>query len=113
MRTNTRKSIMLSLPLLAGALMAMTALSSCSTGPSRVSSTAPTVSYNVTGNDLRQANARAADYCDRFDQRPHLQSVQSGVATYSCGTSTAAVPVTPTPAAPPAGTSPIVGGPAE
>lgn len=113
MRMRTRTSIMLSLPLLLGALMAISALSSCSSGPSRVSASSPTVSYNVMGKNLSQADSRAADYCDRFDQHASLLSVQNGVATYGCGTSTAQVPAMATPAAPPAGTSPIVGGPAE
>ena len=117
MRLRTRKSIMLSLPLLIGGLMALDALSGCSS-PSRVSSTAPTVSYNVTGSNLTQANARAEDYCEHFDSRSRLLSVRSGVATYSCGgTSTAAVPSTTTPtyAAPtytaPTYTSPTVTSP--
>lgn len=112
MRPYTRKSVMLSLPLLAGALMALSALSSCSSSngpPPRVAASTPTVSYNVVGHDLSQADSRAADYCDRFDQHSHLISVQNGVATYTCGTATAAAPY-PTP---PAGTSPIVGGPAD
>lgn len=111
MRTPVRKSILLSLPLLIGSLMALWALSSCSSGPSRVSASSPTVSYDVAGHGLSQADSRAADYCDRFDQRSHLLSVQNGVATYGCGAATATAPYATT--TPPTGTSPIVGGPAE
>lgn len=84
------KTFMLSLPLLIGAMIAAGSLSGC--GPERVSSTAPTVSYNVTGGSLTQANARAESYCHNYGEPPRLLSVQNGVATYSCGSSTAAAP---------------------
>lgn len=95
MRMPVRKSIILSLPLLIGALIALGALSGC--GPERVNSTAPTVSYNVTGSSMTQANARASSYCDKYGEPSRLLSVQNGVATYSCGASTAAVPPATTP----------------
>ncbi len=116
MRPQTRKSIILSLPLLIGALIAVGELSGCSQ-PERVSSSPPTVSYNVTGNNLTQANARASSYCRNYGSGPRLLSVQNGVATYSCGASTAAVPPTYTapvyPQTSPPQTSPIVPTPAE
>jgi hypothetical protein len=103
MRPSTRKSLILSLPLLIGALMAAGALTSCG-GPERVSSTPAMVSYNVTGSNLAQANERAADYCRSQMVPPRLVSVQNGVATYQCGSPPATVP--PAPAYPPQ-TSPI------
>ena len=111
MRPQTRKSIVLSLPLLIGALIAVGALNGCS-GPEPVSSSPPTVSYNVTGNNLTAANARASSYCRSYGSAPRLLSMQNGVATYSCGTSTAAVPPAYTAPAYPQ-TSPIVPTPAE
>jgi len=102
MRPSTRKSLILSFPLLIGALIAVGTLTGC--GPERVSSTPAMVSYNVTGSNLAEANQRAADYCRNQMVPPRLVSVQNGVATYECGTPTAAVP--PAPAYPPA-TSPM------
>lgn len=95
MRPSTRKSFVLSLPLLIGALMAVGALTGCS-GPQRVSSTPAMVSYNVTGSNLAEANRRAADFCRRQMNAPQLVSVQNGVATYQCGGSVATVPPTTT-----------------
>ncbi len=104
MRPPIRKSLIYSFPLLIGALMAVGALSGC--GPERVSSSPPTVSYNVTGGSMTQANARASSYCSSYGSAPRLLSVQNGVATYSCGgSSTAAVP-------PPTYTSPTYSAPA-
>ena len=104
MRPSTRKSLILSFPLLIGALIAAGALTGC--GPERVSSTPAMVSYNVTGNNLAEANQRAADYCRNQMVAPRLVSVQNGVATYECGTPTATVPPAPASAYPPA-TSPM------
>lgn len=119
MRSSTRKSIILSLPLLIGALMALGALTGCSR-PERVSASPPTVSFNVTGNDISAANERAESYCRNYDASPRLLSVQNGVATFSCGsTSRAAAPPASTYSAPtysaPAypGTSPVSPRPAE
>jgi hypothetical protein len=106
-----RKSVLLSIPLLIGALMALWALSSCSS-PSPTASAAPAaaapagatppagaapgvVSYNVIGNDLTEADARAASYCRRYGVPSHLMLLQDGVATYTCSSSTAAVPSPP------------------
>lgn len=116
MRSSMRKSLILTFPLLIGALLALTALSGC--GPERVSSSPPTVSYNVTGNSMTQANARASSYCSNYGAVPRLLSVQDGVATYSCGApSTATAPPTYTaPASPQTSTprtSPISPTPAQ
>lgn len=96
MRLPVRKSIILSLPLLIGALIALGALSGCG-GPERVNSSPPTVSYNITGSSMREANARAASYCHNYDAPARLLSLQNGVATFSCDTSTAAAPPATTP----------------
>lgn len=111
MRPSARKSVLLSLPLLIGALMAVGALTGCS-GPERVSSTPAMVSYNVTGSNLAEANRRAADYCRNQTVAPRLVSVQNGVATYQCGSPVATVP--PAPAyTPPPNTSPITPAPVQ
>ena len=106
MRPSTRKSLILSFPLIIGALIAASALSGC-TGPERVSSTPAMVSYNVTNSNLAEANQRAADYCRNQMVPPRLVSVQNGVATYECGAPTTTVPPAPATAYPPT-TSPIV-----
>jgi hypothetical protein len=118
MRPSMHKPLVLSLPLVIGALIAAgSALTGCTPTSEPMNSTPPTVSYNVTGNTLTEANARADRYCSGYGVQPRLLSVQNGVATYSCGSSTAAVPSTtsPTVATPPAtvapaypGTSPVV-----
>jgi hypothetical protein len=98
MRPSTRKSLILSLPLLIGALIAIGALTGC--GPERVSATPAMVSYNVTGSNLAEANERAADYCRNQAMPPRLVSVQNGVATYACGSSTTTVPPQTSPISP-------------
>lgn len=115
MRSSIHKSLILTFPLLIGALLALGTLSGC--GPERVSSSPPTVSYNVTGNSMTQANARASSYCSNYGAVPQLLSVQDGVATYSCGApSTAAAPIYTAPASPQTSTprtSPILPTPAQ
>ena len=116
MRPSVRKSLVLSFPVLIGALMAVGALTGCGEEPERVSSTPAMVSYNVTGTNLAEANRRAADYCRNRTGAPQLVSMQNGVATYQCGSPTAAVPPAyPPQPAPvyPAQTSPISPAPAQ
>ena len=84
--------------------------------PREVNATPPTVSYQVSGNDISQANAQADRYCAQYGMFSNLQSLQpngsQSLATYSCsGTrvgratpqyygSTAPSPATPYAAAP-------------
>lgn len=84
--------------------------------PREVNATPPTVSYQVSGNDISQANAQADRYCAQYGMFSNLQSLQpngsQSLATYSCsGTrvgsatpqyygSTAPYPATPYAAAP-------------
>jgi hypothetical protein len=70
-------------------LAGLAVLGGCSpTERNRVSATPPSVSYRVTGNDISQANASAAQYCQRYGagaQYQGLQSSSSGnVAVYTC-----------------------------
>ena len=69
------------LPLLACAVLA-----AC--GPRQVTSTPPTVSYQVTGNDVSQTNAQAQNYCARYNRAALFQGVRASssgnVALYSC-----------------------------
>jgi hypothetical protein len=57
--------------------------------PREVNSTPPTVSYQVSGNDISQANAQADRYCQQYGMFANLQSLQpngsQSLATYSCG----------------------------
>ncbi len=56
--------------------------------PREVNATPPTVSYQVSGNDISQANAQADRYCAQYGMFSNLQSLQpngsQSLATYSC-----------------------------
>ena len=69
-------------PLLACALLA-----ACG-GPREATSTPPTVSYQVRGNDVSQTNVQAQNYCARYSRAAVFQGVQASpsgnVAVYSC-----------------------------
>jgi hypothetical protein len=58
----------------------------------------PTVSYQIAGNDLTDANNQAASYCSRYSATARLQTNAAGRATYQCvggtvpGTVVTAVP---------------------
>ena len=82
----------ITLPLLATCAV----LAACG-GPREVTSTPPTVSYQVTGNDISQTNVQAQNYCARYGRSALFQGVQPGpsgnVAVYSCdGGSVSAAP---------------------
>jgi hypothetical protein len=67
------------------ALIGVGLVAACSNQPRTVSATPPTVSYEVQGNDLSQANASASRYCAQYGMAPQLQSIQPGrVANYAC-----------------------------
>jgi hypothetical protein len=73
------------LPLLA----ALGVLAGCANDSHPVSASAPTVSYRIAANnDVSQANANAARYCQQYGASPQLQGIQQGpsgnVAVYSC-----------------------------
>lgn len=77
---------------------AVALLAGCaSSPPQQVSATAPSISFRVTDNNVAQADANAARYCQQYGMASRLQNVQQDstgrVATYTCGTSTAAQPV--------------------
>jgi len=73
----------ITLPLLA----TCAALAACG-GPREVTSTPPTVSYQVTGNDIAQTNVAAQNYCARYGRSALFEGVQpspsGNVAVYSC-----------------------------
>lgn len=70
----------------------LAALGGCSDADyNRVSATPPappTVSYRVAGNDISQASASAAQYCQRYGTGAQYQGLQASpsgnVAVYSC-----------------------------
>jgi hypothetical protein len=78
----------LALLAIAGGLGACTASHTASPPP-------PTVSYRVSGADLTQANANAAQYCRGLGSNAVFLSLKDGVATYNCGTLSRAVAATP------------------
>src|SRR6185437_15591949 len=75
------------LPLLAAIGLGL--LAGCANDSQPVSQSAPSVSYRVpSNNDVSQANADAARYCQQYNTGAQLQSIQPGpsgnVAVYSC-----------------------------
>jgi hypothetical protein len=95
----------LSLLAAAGLLAACTSPSE----PQAVAAAPPSVSYQVYGNDVAQANVQADSYCQQYGMYANLQGVQpngsQSIATYVCGgsrVSSAAPPYSSQPyAAPP------------
>ncbi len=73
----------IAISLLAG----LAVLAACS-GPPEASATPPTVSYQVTGNDVGQAGVSAERYCRQFGRSAQFQGIQTtasgNVAVYSC-----------------------------
>jgi hypothetical protein len=72
-------------------LAALGSLAACETHspPQPVATSPPSISYEVYGNDMAQANGQADVYCEQYGQYANLQSVQPNgarnVATYTCG----------------------------
>ena len=88
-------------PLIATAF----ALAACVESPPQVTATPPTVSYQVTGNDVSQANVSAQHYCQQYAQAAQFQGIQptatGNVAVYACNggqTNAALAPAPPPPA---------------
>ncbi len=71
------------IPLFAGLAL----LVACS-GPPQAAATPPTVSYQVTGNDVGQAGVQAERYCQQYGRSAQFQGIQmtasGNVAVYSC-----------------------------
>src|SRR5262245_52660901 len=88
-----------------GSLAACTGTQQVSSTPPTVSYNAPTVSYQVTGGDLTEANRQAAAYCQRYGGTARVRSATSTQAQYECLGTTAVAPataVTPAPVVTPA-----------
>ena len=72
--------------------------------PQPVAAAPPSVSYQVYGNDVAQANVQADSYCQQYGMYANLQGVQpnggQSIATYVCGGSRVSS-VGPSYAAPP------------
>jgi hypothetical protein len=84
---------------------AVALLAGCGTPPPQeVNATAPSISFRVTDNNVAQADANASRYCQQYNMSSRLVTVQPDsagrVATYTCGSTTAAAQ--PTYVAPPA-----------
>ena len=78
------------------ALAAVGVLAACTSQPDAVSSSPPTVSYRLTGNDTSSTNAQAADYCRQYGMAPQYQGMQASgtenIARYSCVASAGSAP---------------------
>src|SRR5690242_8587490 len=74
-------------------ILAATALlaAGCANGTHEIAAAPPSVSYQVAGNNVSQANARAVRYCQQYGLAAQLQGVQpsgsGNVATYTCTSS--------------------------
>jgi len=94
------------LPLLAACVV----LAGCSEAPQQINSSPPTVTYEVTGNDVSHANAEAQNYCARYNRHALFQGVQATswgkVAVYRCDS-----PAPGAGAPPPSSGSTVVGPP--
>ena len=89
------------LPLLAACVLA-----GCSQAPPQIKSSAPTVTYQVTGNDVSEANAKAQNFCARYNTHALFEGVQATswgkVAVYRCDS---AAPGAGAPPPPPSGST--------
>lgn len=92
--------------LAAGSLTACTGTQQVSSTPPTVSYNAPTVSYQVTGGDLTEANRQAAAYCQRYGGTARVRSATSTQAQYECLGTTATAPATVVTPAPVVTTAP-------
>jgi hypothetical protein len=74
------------LPVLAASVV----LAGCSQAPQQIKSSPPTVTYQVTGNDVSEANAKAQNFCARYNTHALFEGVQATswgkVAVYRCHT---------------------------
>ncbi|HEX9489823.1 MAG TPA: hypothetical protein VF930_06030 [Stellaceae bacterium] len=73
------------------ALLAIPALLTACSGPSEVAAAPPSVSYQVTGNDVGQAGVNAERYCQQYGRSAQFQGIQTtgsgNVAVYNCSRS--------------------------
>jgi hypothetical protein len=76
-----------------------------SASPQAVAAAPPSVSYQVYGSDVAQANAQADGYCQQYGMYANLQGVQPNgaqtIATYVCGGSRVSSAAAPYGAPPP------------
>ena len=88
------------------ALAEVGVLAACTSQPDAVSSSPPTVSYRLTGNDTSSTNAQAAEYCRQYGMAPQYQGMQASgtenIAQYTCvasagGATTGGYATTPAP----------------
>src|SRR5258708_28163546 len=73
-------------------LVGLGSLVACATQtppPQALTTSPPSISYEVYGNDMAQANGQADGYCQQYGQYANLQGVQPNgsrsVASYTCG----------------------------
>jgi hypothetical protein len=90
------------LPVLAACVV----LAGCSEAPPQIKSSPPTITYQVTGNDVSEANAKAQNFCAQYNTRALFEGVQATswgkVAAYRCDS---AAPGAGAPPPPPSGST--------
>jgi len=71
-------------------LAACGVLAGCSQAPQQINSSPPTVTYQVTGNDVSEADAEAQNYCARSNRHAVFEGVKATswgkAAVYRCDT---------------------------
>ncbi|HET8727852.1 MAG TPA: hypothetical protein VFO41_10105 [Alphaproteobacteria bacterium] len=69
-------------------ILSILLLAACVTGPSRVESSNPTITYRFADDEEDEVEEQAEEYCDDFDRDAVLQDVDSdgdiNVAVYEC-----------------------------
>lgn len=69
-------------------LLALVGVLAACNSPPQVAAAPPTVSYQVTGNDVGQAGINAQHYCEQYGRGAQFQGIQptasGNVAVYSC-----------------------------
>ena len=87
-------------------LAACVVLAACSQAPQQIKSSPPTVTHKVTGNDVSEANAKAQNFCARYNTHALFEGVQATswgkVAVYRCDS---AAPGAGAPPPPPSGST--------
>jgi hypothetical protein len=77
--------------IIAISLLAIPAVVAACNGPSEVAAAPPSVSYQVTGNDIGQAGVNAERYCNQYGRSAQFQGIQTtasgNVAVYNCSRS--------------------------
>ena len=69
-------------------LAGVVAVCGCDSEPRIVNPAPPGISYRIDGNDIADANQRAAQYCGQYGKRAELKNIDrssgDAIAVYDC-----------------------------